>query len=52
MPINSFKSQAEKIPLVAGFGWACDLTPLAEEPVNAQGIAYITHPYPNNRSQP
>ena len=42
----------ETIPLVAGFDWAYDLTPLREEPINAAGIAYVTHPYPNKRSQP
>ncbi|KAA9042236.1 glycoside hydrolase family 5 protein [Ginsengibacter hankyongi] len=42
----------ETIPLVAGFDWAYDLTPLREEPINAIGIGYVTHPYPNKRSQP
>lgn len=42
----------ETIPLVAGFDWAYDLTPLREEPINAAGIAYVTHPYPNKRPQP
>ncbi len=42
----------ETIELVAGFDWAYDLTPLHEEPINATGIAYVTHPYPNKRSQP
>jgi len=48
--IRSFDS--EKIPLVAGFDWAYDLTPLREEPINAPGIGYVTHPYPFKRSQP
>ena len=42
----------ETIPLVAGFDWAYDLTPIINEPVNAEGIAYVTHPYDNKRSQP
>ena len=42
----------EKIPLVAGFDWAYDLTPLNTEPVQAEGIGYVTHPYPNKRSKP
>jgi endoglucanase len=42
----------ETIPLVAGFDWAYDLTPLLIEPINAEGIGYVTHPYPNKRSQP
>ena len=40
------------IPLVAGLDWAYDLTPLNIEPINAEGIGYVTHPYPNKRSQP
>ena len=42
----------ETIPLVAGFDWAYDLTPLLIAPINAEGIGYVTHPYPNKRSQP
>ncbi len=42
----------ETIPLVAGFDWAYDLTPLREDPINASGIGYVTHPYPNKRTQP
>ncbi|HEU5078865.1 MAG TPA: cellulase family glycosylhydrolase [Opitutaceae bacterium] len=40
------------IPLVAGFDWAYDLTPIIEDPVRAPGIAYVAHPYSNKRSQP
>jgi hypothetical protein len=42
----------EKIPLVAGFDWAYDLTPLLIEPIQAEGIGYVTHPYANKRSKP
>ncbi len=42
----------EAIPLVAGFNWAYDLTPIAAEPINIAGIAYVSHPYPMKRSQP
>ena len=42
----------EPIPLVAGFDWAYDLTPLHIDPVDAEGIAYVTHPYAMKRSQP
>ena len=48
--IRSFDT--ETIPLVAGFDWAYDLTPLREEPITAVGIGYVTHPYPNKRTQP
>jgi aryl-phospho-beta-D-glucosidase BglC (GH1 family) len=40
------------IPLVAGFDWAYDLTPLRLAPINAPGIGYVTHPYDNKRPQP
>jgi endoglucanase len=40
------------IPLVAGFDWAYDLTPLREEPINAERIGYVTHPYANKRTLP
>jgi len=43
---------AEKIPLVAGFDWAYDLTPLHVAPIQAEGIGYVTHPYPFKRSKP
>jgi endoglucanase len=42
----------ESIPLVAGLDWAYDLSPLRDDPVNAEGIGYVTHPYSNKRSQP
>lgn len=42
----------ETIPLVAGFDWAYDLTPLREEPINAENIAYVAHPYPFKRQEP
>lgn len=42
----------ETIPLVAGFDWAYDLTPIINEPINAEGIGYVSHPYANKRSQP
>ena len=42
----------ETIPLVAGFDWAYDLTPLNEEPLEATGIGYVTHPYVQKRSKP
>lgn len=42
----------EGIPLVAGFNWAYDLTPVKESPLTAAGIAYVSHPYPQKRSKP
>ncbi len=40
------------IPLVAGFDWAYDLTPLHEAPIAAEGIAYSVHPYAHKRPKP
>ncbi len=37
---------------VAGFNWAYDLTPVKEHPIDAEGIAYISHPYPMKREVP
>jgi len=48
--IKAYDSQ--KIPLVAGFDWAYDLTPLHFAPIDAEGIGYVTHPYPQKRSRP
>ena len=45
-------NNAQAIPLVAGFDWAYDLTPLRLAPINAEGVAYVTHPYSNKRPQP
>jgi hypothetical protein len=42
----------DAIVLVAGFDWAYDLTPLREEPISAENIGYVTHPYPFKRPQP
>jgi len=40
------------IPLVAGFDWAYDLTPLRLDPISAEGIGYTVHPYAFKRTQP
>lgn len=40
------------IPLVAGFNWAYDLKEVAQNPINAPGIAYVSHPYPMKREKP
>jgi aryl-phospho-beta-D-glucosidase BglC (GH1 family) len=42
----------ERIPLVAGLDWAYDLTPLRIEPIEAEGVGYVTHPYANKCSRP
>lgn len=43
---------SKAIPLVPGFNWAYDLTPVASEPISAEGIAYVSHPYPQKREKP
>jgi endoglucanase len=43
---------AETIPLVAGFDWAYDLTPLHIDPIEAEGIGYVSHPYQHKRQPP
>lgn len=43
---------ARAVPLVAGFNWAYDLTEIAKDPVKAEGIAYVSHPYPMKREKP
>jgi aryl-phospho-beta-D-glucosidase BglC (GH1 family) len=42
---------ADVIPLVAGFNWAYDLTPIQASPIDRPGIAYTSHPYPQ-KEQP
>ena len=43
---------SEAIPLIAGFDWAYDLTEVKENPIDAKGIAYVSHPYPQKREKP
>ncbi|KPK62961.1 MAG: glycoside hydrolase, partial [Gemmatimonas sp. SG8_38_2] len=43
---------AQGIPLAAGFNWAYDLKEPAANPIDAPGVAYVTHPYPQKRPQP
>ncbi len=40
------------IPLVAGFNWAYDLKEIRYNPIRAEGIAYVSHPYPQKRQKP
>lgn len=43
---------ARNIPLVAGFNWAYDLSVIRHDPIDAPGIAYVSHPYPQKRQKP
>ena len=36
----------DTIPLVAGFDWAYDLREVREAPIEREGVAYASHPYP------
>ena len=40
------------IPLVAGFNFGYDLTPVADQPLAAEGIGYVAHPYPMKARAP
>jgi endoglucanase len=40
------------IPLVAGFNWGYDLSEMKNDILNIDGIAYVSHPYPEKRSKP
>ncbi len=42
----------ETIPIVSGFDWAYDLSYIHYDPINAEGIAYATHPYFMKRKKP
>lgn len=46
------KEHKKSLILVAGFNWAYDLTPIKKDPIDASGIAYVSHPYPEKRKAP
>jgi endoglucanase len=37
---------SDPIPLVAGFDWAYELRSVREAPIEREGVAYASHPYP------
>ena len=47
-----FAHDPDVIPLVAGFDWAYDLEPVADAPIEAAGIGYVSHPYPQKVAPP
>lgn len=47
-----FAHDKNVIPLVAGFNWAYDLTPVKKDPIEIEGIGYVSHPYPQKVSAP
>jgi aryl-phospho-beta-D-glucosidase BglC (GH1 family) len=40
------------VPLVAGFNWAYELHNVKDNPIDAEGIGYVTHPYPQKVEPP
>jgi endoglucanase len=46
------KNHPGSVILVAGFNWAYDLVPVKDDPIDAEGIAYVSHPYPQKREVP
>ena len=40
------------IPLVAGFNWAYNLKEVNYNPIEREGVAYVTHPYPGKCEPP
>ncbi len=46
------KNGAEGIPLIAGFNWAYNLNPVEDDPIPAEGIGYVSHPYPQKVGKP
>jgi endoglucanase len=45
-----YQYDTQVIPLVAGFNWAYDLTPLKNQAIERAGVAYTSHPYPQKTS--
>lgn len=40
------------LPLVAGFNFAYDLSPVRDDPIGFDRVAYAAHPYPQKRNPP
>jgi len=47
-----FAHDTKVIPLVGGFGWAYELRSVGNDPIDFEGIGYVTHPYPMKAQQP
>jgi endoglucanase len=45
-----YEYDTQVIPLVAGFNWAYDLSPIKTQAIERPGIAYTSHPYPQKTS--
>ena len=47
-----FAHDTKVIPLVGGFDWAYELRSVGENPIDFEGIGYVSHPYPMKAPQP
>jgi hypothetical protein len=47
-----FAHDKKVIPLVGGFDWAYELHNVGADPIDAEGIGYVSHPYPMKAQQP
>jgi hypothetical protein len=47
-----FAHDTKVIPLVGGFDWAYELRSVGEDPIDFEGIAYVSHAYPMKTPQP
>ena len=47
-----FAHDTKVIPLVAGFDWAYELRSVIDDPIDFEGVGYVTHPYPMKAQQP
>ena len=47
-----YANDTNVIPLVAGFDWAYDLREVKDNPIEREGVAYVTHPYPGKCRPP
>jgi endoglucanase len=47
-----FAHDTRVIPLVGGFDWAYELRNVGKDPIDFEGIGYVSHPYPMKAPQP
>jgi hypothetical protein len=47
-----FAHDDKVIPLVGGFNWAYELHSVGSDPIDFEGIGYVSHPYPMKAPQP
>jgi hypothetical protein len=45
-------SEGTAVPLVSGFNYGYDLTSVLNDPINSEGIGYVSHPYPEKVGMP